>query len=57
MSHFDYRIDIHNIFERESRSVCHSVAVLLHLIVGVTLTIELTFKADSRGNLVLFVIQ
>ena len=27
MSHFDYRIDIHDRFERESRPVCHSVAM------------------------------
>ena len=25
MSHFDYRIDIHDRFDRESRHVCHSV--------------------------------
>ena len=27
MIHFDYRIDIHDRFERESRHVCHSVAM------------------------------
>ena len=27
MIHFDYRIDIHDRFERESRPVCHSVAM------------------------------
>ena len=27
MSHFDYRIDIHDRFERDSRHVCHSVAM------------------------------
>ena len=26
MCHFDYRIDIHDRFDRESRHVCHSVA-------------------------------
>ena len=27
MIHFDYRIDIHDRFERESHPVCHSVAM------------------------------
>ena len=27
MSHFNYRIDIHDRFERESRHVCHSVVM------------------------------
>ena len=27
MIHFDYKIDIHDRFERESRYVCHSVAM------------------------------
>ena len=32
MIHFDYRIDIHDRFERESRHVCHLVAMIFHVL-------------------------
>ena len=31
MIHFDYRIDIHDRFERESRPVCHSLAMCFRI--------------------------